>query len=169
MKLYTYQSRDVILELLKDGFVKNNETLMSSEPHIKFCYDMILSYAKENISKEFNEYPIWCWYKTDRVPISDGIKIELEVPDELVVLSDYYDWRRVLLYSEAYITILLRNHRNTRCVFNDIYKNFKNCLNKDMFKGDIQAIVPYIKLGWVTNLDKLTKIGSIKTGAPKKL
>lgn len=154
MKLFTHQSKDFIKELLKEGFIENNGTLMRPDPDVKFCYDKLLAYARENVSKEFNKYPIWCWYKIDQASINNGIKIELEVPEELVLLTDYYDWGGgVLFYAESYF--YAKNERDKQELLEIIERDFKNCLNKDMFREDIQAIIPYIKLEWVTNLDEL--------------
>lgn len=131
---------------------------MSDEKHVKLVYDMLLDYARENKSKEFKNYPIWCWYQIDMAPLNDGIKIELDVPDELVLLTDYYDWGgSVIPTADTYV-----NDFNQQSDYiNELHRVFAICVNPEMFRDDIQAIIPYIKESWVTNLESLKNIVNI--------
>ena len=157
MKLFTHQSKDFIISLLKEGFVKNNGNVMRNEEHIKFAYRKLVDYARDNISTEFICFPIWCWHKIESANENDGIKIELDVPDNLVLLMDYYDWGGGVLY---YSELLYNGEEAKEDMLNQFNKNFSNCVNSDMLRADIQGIIPYIKLEWVKNkavLDAMIK------------
>lgn len=154
MKLFTHQSKEFISDLMKNKIIYNNGNIMNTKEHIKYCYEMITNYAKDNISKEFTTFPIWCWYKIESANINKGIKIELNVPDNLVLLSDYYDWGgSVIPYADSY----LYNTKDLESK-NNMIKAFNICVDPSKLRGDIQAIIPYIKLEWIENIEKLKEM-----------
>lgn len=155
MKLFTNQSRDFVIDLANNGFIKNNGTLFRNESYVRNAYDELLKYVNGNIKNIFNDYPIWCWYKIDEAIPNDGIRIELEVPDDMVILMDYYDWGGGVLYHSKVYLDKLRLGEPTKSVMCKIIQDIENSLNPDIFRDDIQAIIPYIKLEWVTNLEEI--------------
>lgn len=153
MRLFTHQSEGFIKSLLIRGYVENNGNVMRDEDHIRFAYTKLIDYARENVNTEFVGYPIWCWYKIEMASVNNGIKIELEVPDNLVLLSDYYDWGGdVLHYAELFLGGIEYD------VAEGLEKSFLNSVNQGMLRTDIQAIIPYIKLDWVKNKAELESI-----------
>lgn len=159
MELFTNQSNIFVEELLDSRIVSTNFSTMTSRPkYFKLAYDLLLSQLTPNIKEKFIDYPIWCWYKIDAAIPNEGIRIELDVPDDMVVLMDYYDWGGgALYYSKLYLDNLLLDSPSKDFMEN-IMVDIKNSLNADMFREDIQAIIPYIKLEWVTNLDEICMI-----------
>mgnify|MGYP001059113006 CR=1 FL=1 len=156
MKLFTHQSKEFVNSLLRDGFIKNNGSVMRDEKHIKYAYERLVKYARYNVSDEFVGFPIWCWYKIETAYENDGIKIELDVPDELALLTDYYDWGGgVLYYAELYLNGINEIEGETLTAKESMERDFSNCVNQNMLREDIQAIIPYIKLEWVTNVEEL--------------
>lgn len=152
MKLFTHQSKTFVENLIRDKIIYNNGKLMNDDEHVKYVYKMITKHARENVSEKFTTFPIWCWYTIDSAPLNDGVLIELDVPDELVLLTDYYDWGgSVIPYADDYIYSNKKDKESKA----QMLKSFKECINPEMFRDDIQAIIPYIDIDWVTNLEDL--------------
>lgn len=158
MKIYTHQPKEFIESLLNNGIIYTDEVYLDKRPrYFKFAYNILLSNLDSDKKKLFTHYPIWCWYKIESGIENDGIKIKLDVPDDMVVLMDYYDWGGgALYYSEIFLNELLSTPPRIKPGdFTRIEDNIKNSLNIDIMRNDIQAIIPYIKLEWITNLDNI--------------
>ena len=122
---------------------------MNNYEHVKYVYQMMTDYAKQHISKEFTTFPIWCWHTIDGAIPNDGIRIELDVPDNLVLLSDYYTWGGdVIPQADDYFNYYNKSQESKT----EIDNLFNICVNPDYFQDDIQAIIPYVKLDWVSNM-----------------
>lgn len=120
MRLWSVQTEDVYDEVMKNGFclvdMKKSECLYDDNGNLdksfKRSYDWLVDKLISRIGKPDNnkvEYPWWAYYKLDDVrdltleelkctvvPGKEYILLELEVPDEDVVLSDLDNWHFVL-------------------------------------------------------------------------
>lgn len=157
MKLFTHQKRKFVESLLTNRFIKNNGTIFSDEIYVRNAYDKLLRYINENITDVFTDYPIWCWYKIEDAIPCTGIRIELDIPEKYVILMDYYDWGGGVLYYSDLYSLSVSGDENHKYLEGKIEENLKICLNKDMFREDIQAIIPHIKMEWVTNEKDIIK------------
>ena len=168
ISLYTHQDLSVVQDLIKQGWIRNNGQVFNPTKAVHEAYRMITDYAYNHISKEFITYPIWCWYKQASAEDTEGFRIDLEVPSNLVLLIDYYDWGGGVLYNMEILYDLIQTQNTdsniVEQVIHDIETDFNNCVNQEILRNDIQAIIPYIKLEWVTNIIELrdiTKQGNI--------
>lgn len=144
MKLTTIQSESVYDTLLEKEIVFVDKSYIEcKKKHYIKAYKRMLRYAKQNVSKEFKTYPFWCSFnKTSVNSIGRGsIKLVLNVPEELVLLSNYDKWVEYLDYSKADLWgKLWRESRN-------------EILAVDGKEISIQAIIPYIKSSWVEHVE----------------
>lgn len=113
MKLYSLQPKKVIDEINKKGYFicdnKKSEYLID-DPGQKFnnAYNWLIDQMNKKIENPENiKFPVWAWYKIDgknELPnfnesllnYSDNYLIEIEIPDNEVVLSDYNHWHMPL-------------------------------------------------------------------------
>ena len=109
MKLWTIQKAEVLEILERDGIYRTN-TAACHNPDLSEAYDWLNTYLeKKDIKPEGVDYPIWAWFRHDRkekkpdlrkaayaAPGTKCVCIELEIPDNKVLLSDYDAWHAVL-------------------------------------------------------------------------
>ena len=115
MILYTLQPTAVVDLMKKNGrFICDiNKSEYANDEKFINAYNWLIEQMKTKIGCPKNsKYPIWAWYKLDASqenmiekikhffgcsPISESSAIiELEIPDEDVVLTDYNLWHDVL-------------------------------------------------------------------------
>ena len=109
MKLWTMQPVEVYDILKRDGiFICDKE----KADNIEFleAYDWLNKYLEKKDPKPGNvEYPIWAWFRFNSMEKKPDLRhscygrrgqkmvcIEVEIPDEKVLLSDYDNWHYVL-------------------------------------------------------------------------
>lgn len=113
MKLWTFQPHFVV-DLLKNGerFICDySQSSFLDDPNFHEAYDWMIKHMTNVIGEQENSatHPIWAWYKPDGENKKPDLRtesfrnygdhlslIELEVPDEKVVLSDFVQWHSVL-------------------------------------------------------------------------
>ena len=109
MKLWTIQKSEVLDILERDGAYRTN-TKLCENAELLDAYDWLNTYLEEKDAKpEDVDYPIWAWYRHNSkekkpdlrraeydAPGTKCVCLELEVPDEKVLLSDYDNWHAVL-------------------------------------------------------------------------
>jgi len=116
MRLYTFQP-DVIVEQLMRGEVfrcdEKLATFLQPEPYnfgFREAYDWLVSRMEERIPKPTGvTYPVWAWYKvygeTKKPDRRTGMFrnydkfdsiLEIEIPDDEVLLTDFDDWHYVI-------------------------------------------------------------------------
>ena len=117
MILYTVQPEIIYKQILENGIFTCNElkSFASDSEKIKNAYDWIVEKMDKKIEHPENiVYPIWGWYKRnnnleypDINELSNEFRsktkqylLELEIPDDQVLLSDYNKWEAVL--NDAY-------------------------------------------------------------------
>ena len=108
MRLWTFQPIGTVAKIKSEGTFRTDHTM--SDPDYTEAYHWLADQMVEKgITKpEGVIFPVWAWYayegehkKPDmRKPMFSGFKnselIELEIPDEKVLLSDYDKWHYVL-------------------------------------------------------------------------
>ena len=109
MKLWTIQKEEVLEILERDGIYKTNINLVDN-PEFFNAYDWLNTYLEKKEKRpEDVSYPIWAWYRRDSKEKKPDLRhagyetsgtkcvcIELEVPDDIVLLSDFDYWHWVL-------------------------------------------------------------------------
>lgn len=114
MRLWSFQPAEVAEQLLAgESFHCDpalSELYSMDDALIREAYDWLAAEMEHSVARPDSvELPVWAWFrnhgeerKPDRRryffkghPRSDPI-LELEVPDELVVLTDFDDWHSVL-------------------------------------------------------------------------
>lgn len=112
MKLYTIQHRKAFNKLMETGVLHADESHLFCGDEFRFAYDWISSQlTKRVIPPPPNvHYPIWLWYQWEgsrrpdirtfkRISAEKGTPVTLltvEIPDRLVMLSDFDMWHIVL-------------------------------------------------------------------------
>lgn len=144
MRLITIQSTEVYEAVKTKGIVwADNSIISKKSKHIIRAYKRLTEYARKHKSKEFKKYPFWSSFnKTGVTNFGEGkIKLILEVPDELSLLTYYQEWVEYLDYCE---------YDSSEELWNRYLDRFIDIEDKSR---PIQAIIPYIKLGWIVDTE----------------
>ena len=112
MKLWSIQHRIAYENLQETGVLRANEQHLFCEEEFRFAYDWMAEQMERRVGKapEGVRYPIWAWYQWEGrrkrpdmrhhrrwgEPGTPIVLMTLEVPDELVLLSDFDMWHCVL-------------------------------------------------------------------------
>lgn len=109
MRLWTMQYRHVLDVLEKDGVYRTDESLIDM-PEFLVAYDWLCEKLDNKSPKPENvKYPVWAWFRFNSKEKKPDLRhscyghrgdemvcIELEIPDEYVLLSDFDLWHFVL-------------------------------------------------------------------------
>lgn len=119
MIVWTIQPYEVYEEILEKGEFACDPRLsanLSEGAEFRRSYQWMIQQMIEKIGKaeKVGSYPVWAWYRRDyqrkrpdfreRRDYPDEVCIELDIPDEKVLLSDFDAWHFVLndlYYSNA--------------------------------------------------------------------
>lgn len=111
MRLWTIQHEKAFETLEKSGVLTANENNLFCEDYYRFAYDWLVEQMKLRVGMPPYgiHYPIWAWYqwegKRKRCDLRCGgyaqrgthlVQLEMEIPDNEVMLSDFDDWHCVL-------------------------------------------------------------------------
>jgi hypothetical protein len=147
MILYTSQNRKVYKEVLKNGIYHANIKRITHKEHTNII-QQLMEFSQLDCFKNINA-PIWCFhsyygeYGTDNVmkgldergvvpDLGDKVYLKLEVPDNLVFITNYYEWSDLMFFTN----IEYDEERS---------KEQWQYLTSDKGNTDIkQAIIPYI-------------------------
>ena len=184
MTLYTIQEEFKWLEFQKTGILKADENIICEESFFD-SYTWIESKMHQLLppSKIETIHPIWAWYKYNGKNKPDlrrnchigkgkvGYRIEFEIDDDKVLLTDFSDWHLVLNADDYDRKV------ESCCIelnwFDDDPEGLEDCLKKGFIKEDkiiypwnniilqkdskikdIQATMWYIDISQVKNVDK---------------
>ena len=109
MRLWTMQYRHVLDILEKDGVYRTDESLIDM-PEFLSAYDWLCDKLEAKSTRPENvQYPVWAWFRFNSKEKKPDLRhncyghrgdemvcIELEIPDEYVLLSDFDLWHFVL-------------------------------------------------------------------------
>lgn len=116
MRLWTTQGIEIYDQLKQNGIAYCTKPLWGDNPEFMYAYRWIARQMQQRIGNppiEGIEYPIWAWYQYDcakkkqppRSPnvVPEGISayMQIEVPDNEVLLSDFDLWNAVLNQSQT--------------------------------------------------------------------
>ena len=159
MKLQTIQHSKAIEILKETGFLYNDWQHVTWA-YAKETYRWIIKHMeRQGIDCQSNA-PIWAWhscrYWQGGLTVNEAYSylggyrsdyeiIEMDVPDNFVLLSSYSEWCRIFFMEQKDLASLPKLRR---------YKIFQ--LEKINFEYDcIQATLPFIDLKWVTDIRPL--------------
>ncbi len=145
MKIWTFQSTEVYQKLLEQDIYYCNidkSELCQEFKSFKTAYNWMRTQMYKRLSGiNTNTWPIWCWYKWNnkhkkpdlryaefKYREADEYLIELEVPDDQVLLSDFDNWHFVL-----------------NGIDNEDWQEIFN-VDESVY---IQACIPEIKSSWI--------------------
>jgi len=117
MKLWTIQNQETYKLLRKNGILHANDEYLWCKDSLKHAYDWMASeLGKKDIKPDGIRYPIWAWYQwqgkrkkrdlRERGFSARGdkmVQLEIEIPDEKVLLSDFEVFHCVL--NNMYISL----------------------------------------------------------------
>lgn len=111
MRLWTIQGIEIYKQIKSNGYAYCSNPSWGDEPCFMYAYRWMAQQMRQRIGeppiKEI-EYPIWAWYQYDSskkrkpprstVNVPEGLSayMEIEMPDNDVLLSDFDSWSSVL-------------------------------------------------------------------------
>jgi hypothetical protein len=100
MRVFTIQHRSVINKILKQGQYKTDSRFICFE-HFSKHYKWMAKQAKKRIKNWSSNRPIWVWtsrpdLRSWKSEAKNLVIIELEIPDEEILLSNFELWHFVL-------------------------------------------------------------------------
>lgn len=111
MRLWTIQGIEIYEQLVKEGVTYCTKPAWGDEDNFVYAYHWMAEQMRKRIGEppiEGIEYPLWAWYQYDsakknkppRSPkdVSEGVSayMEIEIPEDEVLLSDFDDWHSPL-------------------------------------------------------------------------
>ncbi len=189
MKLWTIQSRDFYEKLLRDGVVFcdiNKSKFACDDEDNQRSYKWITSKMMERIGEnKAAEFPIWAWHTYDgkrkkpdlrmscyAKPKTECVCLEIEIPDECVVLSDFDSWHNVLSNTFASLTENETDWDKENSWLDsldleeqqiEIEKSWDNVFKVDYFENDWSSRGLYIQATfWELKLDQVRKVKYFK-------
>lgn len=111
MRLWTIQGIEIYKQMQRDGVAFCTKPEWSDDEKFMKAYRWMVEQMKQRIGEPpINDikYPIWAWYqynsaKSKKPPrsyldIQEGVSayMEIEIPDDEVLLSDFMNWHNVL-------------------------------------------------------------------------
>ena len=111
MRLWKIQGIEIYEQLQRDGVAYCTKPVWSDDEKFMKAYHWMADQMKQRIGEppiKGIEYPMWAWYqynsaKSNKPPrsyldIQEGVSayMEIEVPDNEVILSDFMNWHNVL-------------------------------------------------------------------------
>lgn len=111
MRLWTIQGIEIYEQMQRDGVAFCTKPEWSDDEKFMKAYRWMVEQMKQRIGEPpINDikYPIWAWYqyksaKSKKTPrsyldIQEGVSayMEIEIPDNEVLLSDFMNWHNVL-------------------------------------------------------------------------
>lgn len=111
MRLWTIQGIEIYEQSVKDGVAYCTKPSWGDDDKFMYAYHWMAEQMRKRIGEppiEGIEYPLWAWYQYDsakknkppRSPkdVSEGVSayMEIEVPDNKVLLSCFCNWHAVL-------------------------------------------------------------------------
>ena len=128
MRLWTIQGIEIYEQLKREGIAYCTKPEWGDDDLFVYAYHWMAKQMRQRIGEppiKDIEYPMWAWYQYDsakrnkppRSPleVSEGLSayMEIELPDNEVLLSDFSAWHHVLnqLPLDDYNTISKETHR----------------------------------------------------------
>ena len=184
MRLFTIQEEYKYFQFQKTGILKADDNIICHESFVdSYTWMESKMYKLLPVPKIEVIHPVWAWYKCCGKNKPDlrrkyiekgkiGYRIEFEMDEKKVLLTDFSDWHLILNASDEDrrleysslsiidddlnqddIEYLLNN--GSELIDNKLIFNWdKIILDKNSYKQDIQATMWYIDMSQVINVDK---------------
>jgi hypothetical protein len=186
MKLWTLQPIGFLDRLRLKGIAYGDWRRV--DRHFKGAYKWLVGQMQDRGISINGRAPLWAWHKWlppekfrpdlryDSVygyvtPDTTGVRIELEVPDELVCLTRFNLWHDILnntfvTISESEFDDFCKREDNGILTESEKKATWQRVFKMDLKSSDvnwcnvekepIQATLPYIDYGWVVKVDEFT-------------
>ena len=185
MTLWTMQPVSVYEEIKEHGVYRADAKKITTPEFLK-AYDWLCDKLAEKCPRLCNvQYPVWAWYKFNGKHKKPDLRhscygvhgqemaaMEVEVPDDQVLLSDFELWHSVLNkaylamteseYSEFYETIALRTNTENQMVKEKSWNNIFN-IPDEPYEDDwirygayVQAIFWELKAEYIKHVQFFT-------------
>lgn len=107
MRLWTIQGIEIYEQLAKEGVTYCTKPAWGDEENFMYAYHWMAEQMRKRIGEppiEGIEYPLWAWFQYDSakknkpprntniVPEGLSVYMEIEIPEDEVLLSDFNDW-----------------------------------------------------------------------------
>ena len=149
IRLITVQSKEVADSLLKGNihYARKREDYFLQPVYNKMCE----AYGYEN-------NPVFAGVVGRRceflgAPREESYIIEIDVPEELVKIQNYYDWSDMIYYTEEPKEWAMGSEYPLK----EFFKNTLEGKNTHKKSSVIQATIPYIDPNWVHDIIPLTE------------
>ncbi len=112
MILWTIQHKAAYLAMLESGVLRADERYVFCQDELRFAYDWIAMEMRQRIGEPPTDvrYPVWAWYQLSGLrkrPVMRAYRnwakagtpfvlMTVDVPDKMVLLSDFDMWHIVL-------------------------------------------------------------------------
>lgn len=111
MRLWTIQGIEIYNQLRNEGIAYCTKPSWGIDDNFTYAYRWMAKQMRKRIGQppvDDIEYPLWAWYQYDSVKkkkpprspldIQEGLSayMEIEIPDEMVLLSNFSNWHAVL-------------------------------------------------------------------------
>lgn len=192
MRFYTVQHKDVWEHLQKIGEYRTNEKFICEESFLP-AYNWLNSQAKKRIKEWNTERPVWLWVKKpdlrtyrfiknpDEPKVQDYVLIELEIPANEVLISEFGLWHHVL--NNSYIAYTKKEDEefdeqlektSSQEIQKKIEQSWEKCIVDESLKcsnkfeeyclgeTSFQAIVSCLKIDQVVSHKKFKMINTYK-------
>jgi hypothetical protein len=136
MIVYTYQSRAVLDKIMNDGVhIVSWSDFDKHSPyqHAKGCYQDLASHLG------YNNSIVWGWINQEYTEKhGNDVLIVLDVPEQYVTLTSYYDWSDYIYFTED------EDQENRELAWSNVF-------NTDGV-DEIQVVMPFIKKEWIKKI-----------------
>ena len=107
MRLWTIQGIEIYEQLVRDGVAYCTKPIWGDEDKFMYAYRWMVEQMRKRIGEspiDGIEYPMWAWYQYDsakknkpprnqcNIPEGLSVYMEIEMPEDVVVLSDFDEW-----------------------------------------------------------------------------
>lgn len=161
MRLWTIQTSEAYSILRRKGRLRGRWSLVW--PEFKTAYRWLIEQMADRGIKLRGRPPIWAWVRKPDLRCAahmergrQGVRIELEVPDELVLCSDFEFWHSVLNNHHASIN---DDELDSWHTFSEqeVRKSWERIFDLRLFpKGVSQATFPSIEADYVVSVRHFT-------------
>ena len=162
LRIITLQNKEVLDTIEKEGLYIFSDTskskFLEQNKNLYLWLTDILKDKLDSKTKDLFKFPVWGWYNfgNEELPIDikkyggkciteEVVLLELSIPENLILLSDYYNWADCMYFYEY--PDELESEVG--------YTSFER-LKEDVFyiddQGYTQAIFPYIKKDMILNV-----------------
>lgn len=146
MKFYTIQKFKAWQEAQSKGYLTGNKDYIDDEWFLN-PYTWMMKQMSKRLPEYKGEYPVWLWLSTDNISFSelledDYVLLEVELPQDQVLLSNFDAWHIVL--NDSHFdedNIAITKEKSWEYIFD---KDKLEWLGYDFEKEDLQGVIERI-------------------------